>query len=349
MTTDAHPATAPIQNLACLILAAGKGTRMRSGRSKVLHEVLGEPLVSYPVRRAQELGASPIIAVLGHQRDQVERTLTARHGAGAVNVVEQTEQRGTGHAVRLAMAPLSAFDGVVLILYGDVPLLTRETLEALVAPARQRGCLTVLTATVADATGYGRIVRDATGRVARIVEDKDATADQRGIGEINAGIYAAPAAFLREATARLSPKNAQGEYYLTDVVEQAASSIGAVAVAGDALEISGINDRLQLAQAEELMRARLVARHHGLVTFVDPAAAVVEQDVLLEADVVVGRHVALRGRTRIAAGAVIGDGCVLVDAVVGADARLGAHVVAEGVEIAAGTVVPALTRLGSRV
>src|SRR4029078_1321542 len=152
--------------LAAICLAAGKGTRMRSARAKVLHELLGRPLVCYPVELARSLGADPVIAVLGHQHAAVEAALQARFGAGAVTVVEQTEQRGTGHAVRLAMPALARMgDGVVLVLFGDVPLLRRKTLEELVATARRYGCLSLLTATPPDATGYGLILRDERGHV----------------------------------------------------------------------------------------------------------------------------------------------------------------------------------------
>src|SRR5678810_1207426 len=161
--------------LAAIVLAAGKGTRMRSARAKVLHELLGRPLVCYPVELARSLGADPVIAVLGHQHEAVEAALLTRLGAGAVTVVEQAEQRGTGHAVRLAMPALAKMaDGLVLVLYGDVPLLRRETLEELVGTARRYGCLSLVTATPPDATGYGRILRDERGHVIGVVEQKDA-------------------------------------------------------------------------------------------------------------------------------------------------------------------------------
>src|SRR5258708_16625514 len=188
-------------DLAAIVLAAGKGTRMRSARAKVLHELLGRPLVSYPVGLARELGASPVVAVVGHQRGVVEDVLTARCGEGTISVVEQVEQRGTGHAVRLAMPTLRGFEGVVLVLYGDVPLLRRETLQELAGTARRYRCLAIVTTTPADATGYGRVVRDSRGHVTGVVEEKDATPEERTLTEVNAGIYAAPADFLRAATA----------------------------------------------------------------------------------------------------------------------------------------------------
>jgi bifunctional UDP-N-acetylglucosamine pyrophosphorylase/glucosamine-1-phosphate N-acetyltransferase len=333
-----------LDRLASVILAAGKGTRMNSERGKVLHEVLGVPMVSYPVLRAQELGAAPIVAVLGHQRADVEAVLVARHGAGAVTVVEQTEQRGTGHAVRLGLAPLEGWDGLVLILYGDVPLLRRETLAPLVAEAQRTGGLTFLSMRVPDPAGYGRVVRDGRRRVRRIVEDKDATAAQRRIAEVNGGIYAAPAGFLRDAVAALRPQNAQGEYYLTDVVERAARSIGATTVDAPVDELQGVNDRRQLAAAERALSARAVARWVAHATFHDPEGVRVDADVVIEADADIGRGVALRGRTRIGRGARVGDGAILVDTVVGERADVGAYCVAEGVVIDPGARLPPFSR-----
>jgi bifunctional UDP-N-acetylglucosamine pyrophosphorylase / glucosamine-1-phosphate N-acetyltransferase len=309
-------------DLACLILAAGKGTRMYSARAKMLHPILGVPLVSYPVERALELHASPIVAVLGHQRAEVEKALVARHGQGTVTVVEQTEQKGTGHAVRLGLAPLRAWEGTVLILYGDVPLLSRETLTALVKKSRKGGVLAILTAELADPHGYGRVIRDGRDHVVGVVEEKDASDDQRGIREVNAGIYAAPAAFLRQATARLSPRNAQGELYLTDIIAKAANGIGVVSVSVSAGEMAGINDRQQLIAVEKILRRRLVEGWMKHATFRDPDAVLVEASVTIDADAEIGRNVVLRGRTKIGAGARIDDGCILSDTEVGAGAVL---------------------------
>src|SRR6478609_1991755 len=193
--------------LAAIVLAAGKGTRMRSGRAKVLHELLGRPMAAYPIALAQAIGAEPVVAVLGHQRDAVEAALTARFGEKTIAVVEQTEQRGTGHAVRLAMPALARFTGqLVLVLYGDVPLLRRETLQELVGTARRYGCLAVVTATPPDPTGYGRILRDQRGHVIGVVEQKDASPEERAITDINAGIYCGPAEFFREAVLGLGTR-----------------------------------------------------------------------------------------------------------------------------------------------
>jgi bifunctional UDP-N-acetylglucosamine pyrophosphorylase/glucosamine-1-phosphate N-acetyltransferase len=309
--------------LAAIVLAAGKGTRMRSARAKVLHELLGRPLVSYPVELARALGADPVVAVLGHQREAVEAALLARFGANAVTVVEQTEQRGTGHAVRLAMPALAQMDdGFVLVLYGDVPLLRRETLEELVGTARRYRCLALVTATPPDPTGYGRIQRDERGHVIGVVEQKDASLEERAITEINAGIYCGPADFFREAVMGLGTGNAQGEYYLTDVVARAAQSIGVSAIEAAFSDVSGINDREQLAEAEATLRGRINRALMAHVTFRDPVSTVVEPDVHIDVDVELGRNVALRGKTRVGHGARIDDGCILTDTEVGAGAYL---------------------------
>jgi bifunctional UDP-N-acetylglucosamine pyrophosphorylase/glucosamine-1-phosphate N-acetyltransferase len=326
-------------SLACMILAAGKGTRMYSKRAKVLHPLLGVPLVSYPVERALELHASPIIAVLGHQRAEVEKELLVRHGRGTVTVVEQAEQKGTGHAVRLGLAPLRRWQGTVLILYGDVPLLSRETLTALVKKSRSKGALVMLTAQVPDPHGYGRVVRDSEGRIVKVVEHKDASEEERRITEVNAGIYAAPADFLRLATSRLSPRNAQGELYLTDIIAKAAASIGALSVDVSAAEMAGINDRQQLATTEKFLRQRVVNRWMKHATFRDPETAWVEASVIIDGDAEIGRNVALRGQTRIGAGARIGQGCVLTDTDVGMGATLLPYTVATGSTIAPGVTV----------
>ena len=308
--------------IACLILAAGKGTRMRSTKAKVLHTLLGAPMVAYPVDRARELGASPVVAVLGHQIDEVTRALQKRFGEEAVIVVEQEEQKGTGDAVRLGLGPLSGFEGLVLILYGDTPLLRSENLKALVAEAQTTGGLAMLTSVVRDPTGYGRIVRDDSGKIVEVVEHKDATQAERGIAEVNAGIYVAPAKFFRDATAKLSPRNAQGEYYLTDIVAQAATSIGVTSVDVAAEETSGVNDRAQLVAAEKVLAERIVRGHLQYATFRAPSEVVVEPTVTIEPDAEIGRDVVLRGKTHIGEGARIDEGVILTNTIVGK----GAHV-----------------------
>jgi bifunctional UDP-N-acetylglucosamine pyrophosphorylase/glucosamine-1-phosphate N-acetyltransferase len=331
--------------LAAIVLAAGKGTRMRSARAKVLHELLGRPLVAYPVGLARDLGAAPVVAVLGHQLETVEEALAARFGEGAVTVVEQAEQRGTGHAVRLAMPALRGFEGVVLVLYGDVPLLRRETLQELVGTARRYQCLTIVTATPANPTGYGRVLRDSRGHVTGVVEEKDASLEERALTEVNAGIYAAPVELLRAATSGLVAKNAQGEYYLTDIIGVAARGAGVTTVEADARDVAGINDREQLAEAEATLRARINRHWQTHATLRDPASIVIEPDVTIDVDAEIGRNVALRGRTRIGHGARVGDGSILVDTDVGAHAQVQPYTLANEAVVGAGAVVGPFARL----
>jgi bifunctional UDP-N-acetylglucosamine pyrophosphorylase/glucosamine-1-phosphate N-acetyltransferase len=305
-----------------MILAAGKGTRMNSAKNKVLHTLLGIPMVAYPVESARRLGASPIVVVLGHQIEEVAKSLEDRFGPDCATVVEQKVQKGTGHAVRLGLAPLARFNGLVVILYGDVPLLRTETLADLAKQARKSHGLAMLTSVVSDPAGYGRIVRDEVGKICAVVEHKDTTPAQRLITEVNAGIYAAPAEFLRKATTKLSARNAQAEYYLTDIVAQAAATIGVVSVDVSAEEMSGVNDRAQLVAAESILAGRIVRKHMHYATFRAPNDVVVESSVTIAPDAEIGRNVVLRGRTQIGASAIIDDGTILTDTVVGK----GAHV-----------------------
>jgi bifunctional UDP-N-acetylglucosamine pyrophosphorylase/glucosamine-1-phosphate N-acetyltransferase len=295
---------------------------MSSAKNKVLHTLLGRPMVAYAVERARELGASHIVAILGHQKDEVAKALQDHFPDEDITVVEQKDQKGTGHAVRLGLKPLADFDGLVVILYGDVPLLRAETLTDLVDEAGKTGGLAMLTSVVRDPTGYGRIVRDDAGNIREVVEDKDTSHAQRRIAEVNAGIYAAPAEFLVKATGKLSTRNAQGEYYLTDIVAQASSSIGVTSVEVSAEEMAGVNDRTQLVAAERSLLARLVREHSRQATFRAPAQVYLEATVTIEADAEIGRNVVLRGQTQIGAGARIDDGVILTDTVVGKDVHI---------------------------
>jgi len=315
--------------LAAIVLAAGKGTRMHSSRSKVLHTALGVPLVCHAVDRARELGATPAVAVLGHQIEAVSAVLTARYG-DAVRSTEQKEQRGTGHAARIGLASLKGFSGTVLILYGDTPLLTVATLRKLVAASEKKGALAILTAELENPKGYGRIVRHHSnpGDV-RVVEDRDCTDEERSIREINAGMYAAPVEFLRKATAKLSPKNSQNELYLTDIVAHAARTVGAVTVLAASEEILGINDRRELVRAEKILQQRVHDTVMEHATLRDPDSTTIEADVIIEADVEIARGVALRGKTRIGAGARIGEGVILNNVIVGAGTEIKAYCVGE--------------------
>jgi bifunctional UDP-N-acetylglucosamine pyrophosphorylase/glucosamine-1-phosphate N-acetyltransferase len=304
-------------NLATVILAAGLGTRMKSGRAKVLHPVAGRPMIEYPVGLARALGSGRVVCVLGHQFERVRAAVEARFGAGSVEVAIQAEQKGTGHAVLQAAPVLSDHEGLVLILSGDVPLLTRATLEKLVAAAAA-DTLSLVTFFPESARGYGRIVRDVGGRLLKVVEEKDATDDERTIGEANAGLYCAPARFLFSALGTLTADNAQGELYLTDVVERAAREIEVASVEASAEEVMGINNKLELARADRIMRLRLAeALMLDGVSVRDPERLYVEPGITVGRDSELGPGVELRGHTTLGSGCRVETGAILRDVTVG--------------------------------
>lgn len=241
-----------------VVLAAGKGTRMRSDLPKVLHPLAGAPLVAHAIRAAQAAGAGDVVVVVGHGADQV-RAAVAPEFPG-VKFALQAEQHGTGHAVQCALPALAGHDGPVLILSGDVPLLRPATLRALADLCAGSGAgLALATFRPPDPTGYGRIVRDLEGRVRAIVEHRDATADQRALGECNAGVYCAAAELLRRELPTLGRGNAQGEIYLTDLIARAADR-GVTSIEVDADEVAGVNTPEQLAALEQVYLSRLSPR-----------------------------------------------------------------------------------------
>jgi bifunctional UDP-N-acetylglucosamine pyrophosphorylase/glucosamine-1-phosphate N-acetyltransferase len=334
--------------IAVVVLAAGLGTRMRSKRAKVLHELGGRPLLHYPLLAVRPLGPSRIVLVVGHQADLV-RAAAAAVDPERLESVLQAEQRGTGHAVRCAYEALAGFDGDVIVLYGDVPLIRYETLQALVNEHRRTdAALTLLTLHCVDPTGYGRIVRDGDGRVRRIVEERDASAAERAITEINPGFYCVRSEILGPLLQRLQPNNAQGELYLTDVVGMAAAEgrrVESVLVAS-ADEVAGINTRAELAHMETRVRETLVERFMAAgVTFEDPATAYLGPEVEIGPDTVVGPNVVLRGRTRIGAGCRLDGTNFLLDTIVGDGARILFGTVADGAEIGRDTKIGPYARL----
>ncbi|MGZ3460948.1 MAG: NTP transferase domain-containing protein, partial [Archangium sp.] len=266
--------TAP---LAAVVLCAGKGTRMKSEKAKVLHPILGKPLCAYPLMRALELGASPVVPVVGHQAEEVERSIRAHFPTAPLRFALQKEQRGTADAVRSAEGALKDFHGLVFILYGDVPLVRRETLEALAAAHHQSGgVLSLVSTRPADPTGYGRVLREL-GKVVRIVEHKDATAEQRQVRECNAGIYLVESSFLWKALANIRSANAQGEFYLTDLVEMAAAQGPVGSIDAEFGETAGVNDRVELAARAKELQARINIQHmRNGVTLADPATTYIE-------------------------------------------------------------------------
>lgn len=315
---------------AVVVLAAGVGTRMVSATPKVLHEVGGRALVGHVIAAASSLQPDHLVVVVGHGRELVAAHL-AEIAPDAV-VVVQEQQNGTGHAMRVALDGLAAAGvvlgaGPLLVVAGDTPLLTGETLQSLVDTHVGAGASsTVLTAVLEDPTGYGRVLRDpGTGHVVAIVEQKDADEAQRAVREINSGVYAFDVPALTDSLGRLTTDNAQGEEYLTDVLglQVAAGLPVAAVVAGDADEILGINDRAQLAAARALLRDRVnLGWMRAGVTIVDPATTWIDADVLLESDCVIERNTGLHGSTTVAAGAVVGPDTTLVDVIVGEGASV---------------------------
>ncbi len=293
------------KSLVCLILAAGQGTRMKSDSPKVMHSLCGMPMIDHVVTTAQQLGPEKIYVVVGFKKSVVRE-----HLGDVAEYIAQDEQLGTGHAVMQAEDALSDYKGDVLVLYGDVPLLSEETLRAIHEKHRKsRASATLLTAQAADPTGLGRIVRNRSREIRRIVEEADATAAQKRIHEINAGIYCFKAPALMKALRKLDTANEQNEYYLTDVIEiliKERKKVETVTTT-DETEIMSVNDRAQLADVNRIMHDRVLARLMADgVTIVDPANTYVSCAVKIERDVTIYPFSYIEGHTRIGERTVIG-------------------------------------------
>jgi bifunctional UDP-N-acetylglucosamine pyrophosphorylase / glucosamine-1-phosphate N-acetyltransferase len=319
-----HSDQAPSPVAAVVILAAGEGKRMKSSRSKLLHEVAGHSMLSYAVTAATTMQPEHIVVVIGHLREQVEAHLAEI--APHVLIAVQEQQLGTGHAVQVALDQLADPTGDVIVTMGDVPMLSGETLAALLVEHRtSQAVATVLTAQVPDPTGYGRILRDVDGMVTGIVEHRDADDAAREITEINSGIYVFDAATLRSALAELAPSNDQGELYLTDalaVLRQAGKPVGAYLI-DDLWQTEGVNDRIQLSRMNAEANRRILLRwmREG-VTVVDPASTWIHASVDLAPDVILLPGTSLEGATSVAAGARIGPDTTLIDVEVGENAAV---------------------------
>ncbi|HXK16955.1 MAG TPA: bifunctional UDP-N-acetylglucosamine diphosphorylase/glucosamine-1-phosphate N-acetyltransferase GlmU [Polyangiaceae bacterium] len=306
--------------LSAIVLAAGKGTRMKSQLPKVLHPLCGRPLLEYPVAAAFEAGAEQVVVVTSGQ-PEITQALEARYGKERISVVVQEPPRGTGDAVRVGLAAVK--HPRTLILYGDTPLLRAQDLGGLLAALDVPGqALAILTATPELPFGYGRVLRDSSGAVAEVREQRDLQTEQEhATREVNAGMYAADTEALRGAVAALKPNNAQGEYYLTDVVAALAKTSRVAAVAGETDALVGVNDRADLGRAAELMYARSREQHRKAGVTIHGDARI-DSGVEIAADAEIGPGVCLRGRTKVGAGTRVDVGSVLVDAEVGAGVEI---------------------------
>ncbi len=339
----------PRRPLAAIVLAAGEGTRMRSPLPKPLHRLCGRPMLLHALDALAELAVDRVVVVVGHGSAEVTKTLQSEAPPGLeLELVEQARPLGTGDAAAVALTAFpqvfagDSDDGDLVVLPGDAPLLRPATLAALVRTHRSsEAAATLLTARLADPAGYGRVIRAKDGRVACIVDEADATADEREIDEVATSIYCFRHSVLAPTLRRLSPAHDHGEYYLTDTVGvlYAAGYPVLSYVAPDPMEAAGVNDRAQLAAAEAELRQRINERwmRRG-VTMTDPDQTYLDATVVLGVDVTLLPGVVLEGATRVGPGAVVGPSCHLVDAVVGAGARV-EHTVATQSTIGEGAVV----------
>ena len=308
-----------------LIMAAGLGTRMKSRRAKVLHELGGSPLIAHVVRAAQALDPRSIVVIVGHQAEEVEQAVLAEVG-GLASFVIQAKQRGTGDAVESARSVLEGSDSLVLVLSGDVPMIKVETLKKLIEHHNSTGAAcTILSVRLEIPTHYGRIIRDANDSFQKIVEERDANEEERQVKEINSGIYCFEAKDLFQALRKVEPANDQGEYYLTDVPGIILSSGDTVSVYlhNDSREVYGVNTRAELAEFENLLRRSTIRRlmTEGGVTFIDPSHSYVSAEAQVGRDSIIHPNVTIEGKS------IIGEGCLIRAGVRITNSRLGDGVV----------------------
>lgn len=317
-------------NTYAIVLAAGQGTRMKSDLYKVLHPVCGKPMVEHVVDHIIGIGADKIVTIVGHGADKVEETL-----GGKSEYALQAEQLGTAHAVQQAEKQLGNLDGVTIVVCGDTPLIKSETMQALIAHHSETDAkATILTANAEDPTGYGRIIRDAEGNVLRNVEHKDASAEERSVTEINTGTYCFDNRALFEALKKVKNDNAQGEYYLPDVIGilRAENARISAYVTDDFSETIGINDRVILSEAEKVMRQR-IAEHHMRegVTIIDPWSTYISANTTIGRDTVLQPNTIIEGQTVIGEKCIIGPNSHIVNSTIGNQTTVHSSVIRDSI------------------
>ncbi len=328
-------------NLAVVILAAGKGTRMKSDLPKVLHPIAGRPMVQHVVDAAGALNPDNTVLIYGHGGEAVRQAVTGSR----LQWAEQAEQLGTGHAVAQALPHLE--EDVVLVLYGDVPLIQPQTLRDFVARVDDQS-LALMTLTLDDPSGYGRVIRDAEGKVQRVVEQKDASDDEKAVREINTGILACTRRFLNDSLPRLSNSNAQGEYYLTDLIAMAVDAGMEVVTEqpGHAWEVDGVNDRVQLARLERVyQRVRAEALMRDGVTLLDPARLDIRGRLQCGQDVTLDINTVLVGDVEIGDRVTVGPNCLIRNARIGSGTHIEANSVVDGAVVGEDCQVGPFARL----
>jgi len=328
-----------IKDVAAIILAAGLGKRMKSDTPKVLHPVAGRPMLFYPVQVIKNLGLKKAIIIVGHKAEKVMEILDSelRTPNSELKFVKQEPQLGTGHAVLCAENVLKAWKGDILILSGDVPLITKQTILGLLdLHAKKKAAISFISTVIADPSGYGRVLRDENNSVKRIVEDKDSSIEEKAINEINTGIYCINAQFLFSGLKNIKRENAQGEYYLPDLIEMAAKAKQKVACLThiNPAEVMGINNRIELAQANGVMRERI---NNELmlsgVSLIDPETTYIHYGVKIGKDTTIYPNVFLEGNTNIGKGCLIEQGCMIQNSHIGDGSKIKSNSVIESSEI----------------
>ncbi|MFQ5900316.1 MAG: bifunctional UDP-N-acetylglucosamine diphosphorylase/glucosamine-1-phosphate N-acetyltransferase GlmU [Thermodesulfobacteriota bacterium] len=349
-----------MKNVAALILAAGKGKRMQSSLPKVMHPVAGKPMLFYPVRLSKDIGANKIVVIVGHRKEEV----TAAFKDSGVEFAEQDSPLGTGHAILSAEDRFKDWTGEVIILSGDVPLVTEETLKRFLKSHREGGyALSLLSTVVEDPTGYGRVVRGSNKGVVKVIEENEASSNEKKIKEINAGIYCISSSLLFELVNKVEV-SPTGEYYLTDIIKDAIDKglkVSAIRV-NDPLEVKGVNNRIELSTVNRVMRKRIIEKIMlSGVTIVDPENTYIDYGVKVAIDTTIYPDVFLQGNTVIGEGCIIEEGCKIVNTNIGRgstiksrtlieDARLGVEVtIGPFARLRPGNIIGDRVRIGNFV